>query len=95
MASLDIRNVGISAHDTAQTLAAAAENLTDMMPRMNFGLVTMQRALELPPIAPMTIFAIGRCVGWIARAQEQYENPELIHPRARYIGKNPQPAHTT
>lgn len=93
MEALDTRGIENPARDTARTLAAAAENLTDMKPSVDFGLVAVQRALDLPPIAPLAIFAIGRCVGWIAHAQEQYENPDLIRPRARYVGENPQPAH--
>jgi len=93
MAALDAQAIDNPARDTARALAAAALNLTDMAPSIDFGLVAMQRALELPPIAPLAIFAIGRCVGWIAHAQEQYENPDLIRPRARYVGENPQPAH--
>lgn len=95
MRALDRQKVENAARDTARALAAAAETLTDMTPSIDFGLVAIQRALELPPIAPLAIFAIGRCVGWIAHAQEQYENPDLIRPRARYVGENPQPAHKT
>ena len=95
MAALDAQAIDNPERDTARALAASALNLTDMSPSVDFGLVAMQRALELPPIAPLAIFAIGRCVGWIAHAQEQYENPDLIRPRARYVGENPQPAHRT
>ncbi|MCG8542812.1 MAG: citrate synthase, partial [Alphaproteobacteria bacterium] len=60
---------------------------------IDFGLATLQRALGLPDGAPMALFATGRCVGWIAHAQEQYARPDLIRPRARYTGEQPQPAH--
>ena len=93
MQALDTHGFEGPARTTATSLAAAAVNLTDLAPNIDFGLVALQRALELPPIAPLAIFAIGRCVGWIAHAQEQYENPELIRPRARYVGEKPQPAH--
>ena len=45
-----------------------------------------QRALELPAGAPLTIFAIGRTIGWIAHAIEQYATGVMIRPRARYVG---------
>jgi citrate synthase len=47
------------------------------------------RALELPEDAAMMLFAIGRTVGWIAHAIEQYRTEALIRPRARYIGPQP------
>lgn len=75
-------------------LARAARDLTDVGPNIDFGLATLQRALGLPDGAPMALFATGRCVGWIAHAQEQYARPGLIRPRARYTGEQPQPAHT-
>jgi citrate synthase len=81
------------AYKKARAIATEAEALTGMAPNIDFGLVTLQRALDLPPSAPLAIFAIGRCIGWIAHAQEQYARPELIRPRARYIGEHPQRAH--
>jgi citrate synthase len=82
-----------AAYEKAHAIAAEAKALTGMAPNIDFGLVTLQRALKLPPSAPLAIFAIGRCIGWIAHAQEQYARPELIRPRARYIGEHPQRAH--
>jgi citrate synthase len=38
------------------------------------------------------LFAIGRSIGWIGHAIEQYETGQLIRPRARYTGPAPQPA---
>ncbi|MET4698576.1 citrate synthase [Constrictibacter sp. MBR-5] len=49
----------------------------------------MGRALDLPPDAPLGIFAVGRCAGWIAHAQEQYATHALIRPRSRYVGDIP------
>ncbi len=74
----------------AEEMAAAATEITGLQPNVDFALVMLQRALELPAEAPMGIFAIGRCAGWIAHAQEQYARPELIRPRARYVGEQPQ-----
>jgi citrate synthase len=55
-------------------------------PTVDFGLVTLARALGLPPGAAVTLFALGRTVGWIGHAIEQYEGGSLIRPRARYVG---------
>ena len=55
-------------------------------PNLDFGLVTLARALGLPAEAPIVLFAIGRTSGWIAHALEQYESDRLIRPRARYVG---------
>jgi citrate synthase len=55
-------------------------------PTVDFGLVTLARALGLPPGSAVALFALGRTVGWIGHAIEQYESGSLIRPRARYIG---------
>ena len=47
-------------------------------------------SLSFPETSPFAIFAIGRSAGWLAHAQEQYRLPELIRPRARYVGDGPQ-----
>ncbi len=78
----------------AEELATAATANTGLRPNVDFSLVMLQRSLDLPAIAPMGIFAIGRCAGWVAHAQEQYLRPELIRPRARYTGEQPQLART-
>lgn len=93
IAALDRGGFDNEARRTAESLAAAATEFTDLRPNIDFGLAAVQRTLGLPPVAPLALFAIGRCVGWIAHAQEQYENPDLIRPRARYVGESPQPAH--
>jgi citrate synthase len=55
-------------------------------PTVDFGLVTLARTLGLPPGGAVTLFALGRAVGWIGHAIEQYEGGSLIRPRARYVG---------
>jgi citrate synthase len=37
----------------------------------------------------MALFALGRTIGWIVHAIEQYGDAQLIRPRARYIGPIP------
>jgi citrate synthase len=35
------------------------------------------------------LFAIGRSIGWIGHATEQYATNQLIRPRAKYVGVAP------
>ena len=58
-------------------------------PTLDLGLVVLSRALRLPEEAPLLLFALGRTAGWIAHALEQYEDPRLIRPRAKYVGPAP------
>jgi len=66
--------------------AETAANLLGERPNLDFGLAAVSRVLRLPPGAPLMLFAIGRSVGWIGHAIEQYETGQLIRPRARYVG---------
>lgn len=75
--------------ELADSLARAAHNLTGEHPNLDFGLTMFAQALQLPDEAPMSIFALGRTVGWIAHAIEQYADGQLIRPRARYTGPVP------
>jgi citrate synthase len=43
----------------------------------------------LPNGAALTLFAIGRTIGWIAHAIEQYAEHAIIRPRAKYVGEAP------
>ncbi len=78
--------------ERADSLIRAARSLTDEHPNLDFGLVTLTRALGLPSGSAITLFALGRTVGWIAHAIEQYADTQLIRPRARYVGPVPQMA---
>lgn len=73
----------------ARALAEAAQALTGAAPTVDFGLVALARALDLPPGAPLAVFAVGRAAGWIGHALEQYATGQLIRPRARYMGLLP------
>lgn len=75
-----------SAVESADRLVRAAQSLTGEYPNLDFGLVTLTRALDLPHESSIALFALGRTVGWIAHAIEQYADSQLIRPRARYIG---------
>lgn len=69
--------------------AVAAMQLTGQYPNVDFALGGAVAALGLPTGAALSIFVLGRTVGWIAHAIEQYEGGDLIRPRARYTGPRP------
>jgi len=72
-----------------RSLGKAGFDLLNDLPNLDFGLVAMARTLQLPDRAPLLLFALGRVVGWIAHAIEQYADGNLIRPRARYTGPMP------
>ncbi len=55
-------------------------------PTLDTGLVAVSLALGLPRGAAAGLFALGRAGGWVAHVLEQREQPELLRPRARYVG---------
>src|SRR4029077_10917439 len=55
-------------------------------PNVDFALAAVALVLELPAEAPLMLFAIGRTIGWIGHAIEQYASGQLIRPRAKYVG---------
>jgi len=59
---------------------------TGQLPNLDFALLAMSQRCGLPPDAPFSLFALGRCVGWLAHAIEQAATGQLIRPRARYVG---------
>jgi citrate synthase len=72
----------------------AARDLTRERPNVDFALAAVARVLRLPTGSPLTIFAIGRTIGWIGHALEQYATGQLIRPRAKYVGVMPGAAAT-
>jgi citrate synthase len=71
---------------------SVAEDVLRVMgahPTVDFALATVARALGLPDGGAVALFGLGRTVGWIGHAIEQYESDSLIRPRARYIGEQP------
>ncbi len=73
----------------ARNLAKAGEELTGDKPTIDFALVVLARALKLDRGTALTLFALGRSIGWIGHAIEQYAKDEMIRPRARYVGDGP------
>ena len=73
----------------ARDLVSAAHDVLGEAPNVDFALVALARALGLPDGAALTLFAIGRTIGWIGHAIEQYRQNAIIRPRAKYVGENP------
>ena len=70
-------------------LVKASADLLNDEPNLDFGLAAITRAYRLPDDAPFLLFALGRTIGWIAHAIEEYASGHLIRPRARYTGPMP------
>ena len=68
-------------------VAEEALGLMGERPTVDLGLVTLAQTLGLPSGGAVALFALGRTVGWIGHAIEQYESRSLIRPRARYVGE--------
>jgi citrate synthase len=73
----------------ARHVAKAGEEVTGEKATIDFALVALARTLKLEAGAPLTLFALGRSIGWIGHALEQYGRDEIIRPRARYTGPAP------
>ena len=81
--------------DSPETALAKAiiKTTFDMLgeyPTVDFALALIGRLYQLPAGSTLGLFALGRIIGWIGHAIEQYEEGQLIRPRARYIGNQPQ-----
>ena len=74
----------------ADRAAEIGLRLTGRRPNVDFALAATAIGLGLPRGAMLGLFVIGRTVGWIAHAIEQYESGVLIRPRARYLGPRPE-----
>jgi citrate synthase len=72
-----------------EAAVVAARQLSGQRPNVDFALAAATTALGLPQGAALSLFVVGRTVGWIAHAIEQYQSGVLIRPRARYTGPRP------
>jgi citrate synthase len=73
----------------ARELTAATSAVLSEPPNVDFALVAFTKALGLPNGAALTVFALGRTIGWIGHAIEQYGHDAIIRPRAKYVGEKP------
>ncbi len=67
-------------------LSAMVEREIGEQPNIDFALSALTRVYGLPREAPLILFALGRCVGWLAHALEQVTTGQPIRPRAQYVG---------
>lgn len=73
-----------------EALVSVMADTVGKLPNVDFALVAICRAFRLPPGSGHVLFAVGRTVGWIAHALEQYGEGKLIRPRAHYTGPAPE-----
>ncbi len=72
-----------------QAAIDGARELINESPSIDFALVAVADVLELSRGYALGLFALGRTVGWIGHALEQYSVDKIIRPRARYNGELP------
>jgi citrate synthase len=75
--------------ELAKTIVEVVLEVTGKRPNVDFALVVLAQTLSLPSESALALFALGRMVGWIAHAIEQYQREELLRPRAQYVGPRP------
>lgn len=80
---------GTEAVILAENVEKAVFEMSGQYANIDFALVTLVNTLGLPRGSAMTLFALGRVIGWIGHVIEQYEAGEMIRPRARYVGQAP------
>lgn len=80
----------INSQNTAhhRQLQQTVLQVTGLLPSLDWGLVMLSDALGLPEDAPLLLFALGRTVGWLGHALEQFESGGFIRPTANYVGRD-------
>lgn len=76
----------LASRSYGQATIDAVRAATGIKPDIDCALLVMEKRLRLPQGAAFAIFAIGRSVGWIAHALEQWHHGTLIWPRAIHPG---------
>ncbi len=65
-------------------LERSAADILGEKPNVDFALAAVTEIYELPPDAPLFLFALARIAGWLAHALEQADSGSLIRPRAEF-----------
>lgn len=79
----------------ALALVRAVDLVAGEKPNLDFAVAAMSRLLGLATGTGVALFGVARCAGWVAHAIEQVSAPDLIRPRARYVGPPPKGADRT
>lgn len=56
-----------------------------LLPRQEFAVVVLARAMNLSPHAPAALFALARIAGWVSHVQEQRASGMMLRPRAKFV----------
>ena len=73
--------------DAVNAVADEVARRADVRPNLDLALAALTLWAEMPDDAGSMIFAIGRIVGWISHAMDEYEErPMRLRPRGRYVG---------
>jgi citrate synthase len=72
-----------------RSVLEAAATLGVPAPNVDFALAALLAAMDLPPTAGPTIFAVARIAGLLAHALEEYPHRLRFRPRATYVGPAP------
>jgi citrate synthase len=59
---------------------------TGQRANLDFALLAMSERDQFQQEGGFSLFALGRCIGWLAHIIEQVATGQLIRPRARYTG---------
>ena len=84
-----LRELGGEVAAWADAIDEAGREIVQDSPTVDAALVLTARGLDLPRDAALCLFALGRTVGWVGHALEQYAAGQLIRPRADYVGPSP------
>ncbi|HEX2870416.1 MAG TPA: citrate synthase family protein [Polyangiaceae bacterium] len=84
--TLSRRNAGLGKRLGPLFALAQAMQRQGLAATVDFGLVALTRALEMPPGSAALLFALGRSAGWVAHVLEQRASVAVLRPRARYLG---------
>jgi len=66
---------------------ADMEEKFGLLPRHEFAVVVLTRAMGLSRHAPGALFVLARTAGWMAHVQEQHLSNTLLRPRARFFAR--------
>jgi citrate synthase len=77
---------GSKEHARSKKLVDAAAALLGERPTLEFAVVALSRAMHFPADAPIALSALGRTIGWIGHAIEEYESQQVTPLPFRYTG---------